>query len=208
VKAKVEPEPVRIGDTATGGSEGPAAAATTSSEKVAALTTSEEAADTVTASAEAAAEQPVDERDPAANKAAAAESEAADEKVAAESEASGAEPATEPEVAATSDADLEQPVEAENPTAGQIIVAGVPVAEGPAALDEVTTANAVPDAAEDDADDNEVADPADVAAAGGKPADVQPNGERARPRREAPDVESGDSSAEPRDADWSEASVR
>ena len=112
-----------------------------------------------------------------------------DDKVAAESAAE-----------AGSEADAEQPAEGEDSGAGMIIVAGVPVAEGPAAVDEVTTANAVPaDAADDGTANSEAAaDPADVPAAGW----------RAKPRREASDNAAGAPSAEPRDADWSEASVR
>jgi osmoprotectant transport system ATP-binding protein len=193
VKAKVEPEPVRIGDTRTSSSAG-----------VAAATASTEPAES------ARNGEPATEKAAVAEKAAPTDSEAKDEETPAESGAGGDEAAVESEAAADSDAEVEQPAEGEDSSAGTIIVAGVPVAEGPAALDEVTTANAVPDdeASDDEAADSEAAgDPADVAVAG-KLADTQVTGQPARPRREARDNESGASSAEPQVADWSESSVR
>jgi osmoprotectant transport system ATP-binding protein len=236
VKAKVEPEAVRIGDarpTSSGGDAAADRAAPSSPEDTARVSTGADASGGV----EAAAAEPVatataafsPERKEAteqeAKHSAVAEREAGERLAAAEQEARDhpaavARAAAERAVAKEgvgevtarvhSDATA-QPSAEQHSTPEPIIVAGVPVDEAPAAPDEASIDDdeaSIADAATDHSDQGEEsADPADVAAAS-RPTDGQTTGNPAKPRREATDDEGGAPAAEPRGADWSGITIR
>jgi osmoprotectant transport system ATP-binding protein len=240
VKAKVEPEAVRIGDarpTSSGGDTAADKVAPSRSDDTARASVEADASDAVGAVASEPAATATAESNPEGKEAAeqeatehsaAAEQEASERLAAAEQEArdhpgavepaapdhpAAAEPAGEEqaaakegagEVRAAVDSDATAQSDQQDSTPEPIIVAGVPVDEAPAALDEASIA----DAATDDADQGEEsADPAYVAAAS-RPTDGQATGNPAKPRREATDDEAGAPAAEPQGADWSGITIR
>jgi osmoprotectant transport system ATP-binding protein len=210
VKAKLEPESVRIGDA--GASSAKSAAADTTAAKGSEETPGASGAADATGSEQTAAADtaatpttalPTTESEPMAkvadDQAAGDAGEVAPEEAAAEAEQAAAESGME----GGSGEDVESPT-SEGSSAGSIIVAGVPVAEAPAALDQRTiNERAIDGRAIDDTDAD---DPADKAAAGG-PADVHEAVDPARPRREAR-YDPASESAASRDADWSGVRIR